>query len=444
MFFLLLMPQDCSASIVILAAGQSRRFLSKKSKVMHPLSGAPLLQHSLDAAAACDPLEIVVVASPPLAQDPAFVKLIKAYPHARVAIQHKPRGTADALRCAFEEAPPLGESVMVLLGDVPLLTASTLKSCQDHAHTHQADICVMTLTPEDPTGYGRCIVDDQERLVRIVEDKDATPDERTVSLCNSGIWWMTSDVLSRVKKLAPSPTTGELYLTDVVQHASVEGKICTFFAGPHDELLGINTRADLMNAEHLSQQRLRHKALAQGVTLYDMATTFFSYDTCVAADVTIEPFVFIGPGVTLDEGVTVHAHTVISHAHIQKNASVGPFASISQQTVLEESAVLGSFVEGKRLHMKKGAKAKHLSYLGDAVVGEHVNVGAGCVTCNYDGTHKHTTTIGSHTFVGANTSLIAPLVIGEHSVVGAGSVITDDVPTKNLALGRGRQVNKQK
>ena len=435
------MPQ--SLSLVVLAGGQGRRFLSKKNKILHLLGGQPVLAHVLQAAITLKPSEIVLVASPQLAREEDLSTLIQPYSDVRLSIQDQAKGTADALLCAFKSAPPKGEAIMTLLGDVPLIQPCTLEALQNHAHQKQADVCLISMNPPNPSGYGRCVLDKDGMLARIVEEADATQDEKRITRCNSGLWWLRRDTLSELSTISPSKGTGEVYLTDLIAKLREKNHACLTLDAPFETVLGINTRSDLAHAEALYQNTLRQKAMESGATLRDPSSIFLSFDTRVASDVTIEPFVTIGPNVRIESGATIHSHTHIRATHVGKNASVGPFASIVDNTHLEENVTIGSFVEGKRLTMKKGAKAKHLSYLGDASVGSFANIGAGVITCNYDGFKKNIKHIGAGAFVGANASLIAPLNVGQGALIGAGSVITQDVPTGSLALGRAHQVIKK-
>lgn len=432
-----------SLSLVILAGGQGKRFLSVKNKVLHELGGRPILTHILEAAAQLNPDEIVLVTSPQLQKDPELGEIAASYPNLRVATQEQAGGTADALLCAFQNNAPQGDAILTLLGDVPLITSDILHDLQKTCLETNAKMGLISMSPPDPFGYGRCLTDEHGRLMRIVEEREASEAVRSIPRCNSGLWWLDRSVLPELAHLKPSPKTGEVYLTDLVKTLHQQGHTCIAVDAPYEPLLGINTRADLAHAEALYQQGLRQKAMTAGATLRDPSSVFLSFDTKIAPDVTIEPFVTIGPGVCIESGATIHAYSYIRATHVGKNATVGPFASLSNNTRLDEGATMGSFVEGKRLVMGKHAKAKHLSYLGDANIEQYANIGAGVITCNYDGTQKHKTHIGQRAFVGANTSLVAPLAVGPGAVVGAGSVIVDDVPSGSLALGRARQVIKK-
>lgn len=423
--------------VVILAGGRSTRFRSRTSKVLHTLGGQPLIHYVLDAVHALSPIDCRLVVSPVL-----YEELIETQrQNTTLCRQPQPLGTGDALKHAFPSTTP-AHPILILLGDAPLITHDLLSTFLVHAKAHESDLCVMGMRFSDPSGYGRCLVDTDGQLARIVEEKEATSEEKAITLCNSGVIWMKPSLWPLLKKLEKRATSGEYYLTDLIDCAHAHGKNCTSYEGPFSLLQGINTRADLAQAELTLQKRFRQKALKSGVTLRDPDSTFLSYDTRLAQDVTLEPFVKCGPGVVLEEGVHVLSHTVLSHVHIKKDTVVGPFAHLLENTTLGEQSSIGNFVEMKRTTVGMRSKVKHLSYLGDATLEDNVNVGAGTITCNYDGQHKHATILKKNSFIGANSSLVAPVEIAEGACVGAGSVITKTVPPHTLAIARAPQIHK--
>ena len=421
--------------IAVLAAGQSRRFLSQTSKVLHVLAGKPILAHVLDSVSALEAGELIVVASPELAQNELFQQIVQTH-KARVAIQETQQGTADALLCALNVASDEEMPTLTLMGDAPLVPQALLERLR--ASMQQAQIGLLTMRLNDPKGYGRCLLDDAGSLVRIVEERDASAVEKQETLCYSGVLLCMPNALRLLADVQPSLATKELYITALVEYAVQQGYKTFFIEAAPQMLLGINTRQDLAICEALLQKTLREKALARGVTLRDPSTVFLSADTHFESDVVIEPFVTLGPGVCLEEGVHIKSFSTLSHTRVQQGAVIGPSAHLSENTVVGAETVLGNFVEVKRTQLGKNVKAKHLAYLGDAKVEDDVLIGAGAITCNFDGARKHSTTFKKGAFVGSNTTLVAPLVLGEQSFVAAGSTITKSVPEDNLAIARAQ------
>jgi len=425
-------------SVIILAAGQGTRMNSDLPKVLHALGAAPLLHHAMRAAQSLDPDRTIVVAGHGAE---AVSKAAKAFdPDVQIVLQAEQRGTGHAV----QQAAPLltGETgdAIVLYGDTPFLRTETLDRMMQARARHS--VVFLGFPAQDPARYGRMVTDGEE-LLRIVEFKDATPEERSLTLCNSGVVCAdTALLLDLVAQLDSANAAGELYLTDIVALARVRGLSAGVVIGDESETLGIDTRAQLARAETLFQTAMRAEALENGVTLTAPDTVFFALDTHIGRDAIIAPNVVFGPGVTVESGAVIHAFCHLEGCHVSRGASVGPFARLRPGAELAEDVHVGNFVEIKNAVLDEGVKVGHLTYLGDAHVGEHTNIGAGTVTCNYDGVMKHRTEIGARAFIGSDTMLVAPVTIGAGAMTASGSVITTDVPAKALALGRARQVNK--
>ena len=425
-------------SVIILAAGQGTRMNSGLPKVLHALGAAPLLHHAMRAAQSLDPDRTIVVAGHGAE---AVSKAAKAFdPDVQIVLQAEQRGTGHAV----QQAAPLltGETgdAIVLYGDTPFLRAETLDRMMQARARHS--VVFLGFPAQDPARYGRMVTDGEE-LLRIVEFKDATPEERSLTLCNSGVVCAdTALLLDLVAQLDSTNAAGELYLTDIVALARVRGLSAGVVIGDEAETLGIDTRAQLARAETLFQTAMRTEALENGVTLTAPDTVFFALDTHIGRDAVIAPNVVFGPGVTVESGAVIHAFCHLEGCHVSRGASVGPFARLRPGAELAEDVHVGNFVEIKNTVLDEGVKVGHLTYLGDAHIGEHTNIGAGTVTCNYDGVMKHRTEIGARAFIGSDTMLVAPVTIGAGAMTASGSVITTDVPAGALALGRARQVNK--
>lgn len=421
-------------AVVVLAAGKGTRMKSSRSKVLHPVAGRSLLGHVLDTAKVLDPDRIVVVVGPDM-EDVAA----EAAPHPTV-VQPEQRGTADAVKAA---KAPMADfengTVFILYGDTPFIGVDTLNAMLER-RAAGAGVVVLGFRPDDPGAYGRLIVDGADNLARIVEFAEANEEERAVTLCNSGVLAVDASALFRlVDAVDDNNAKGEFYLTDIVALARDDKIECAVVEADAEELQGINSRVDLAAAEAFWQERRRDQAMEDGVTLIDPATVYFSYDTQLGADVTIGPNVAFAPGVKVGRGSEIKAFSHLEGVVIGESASVGPFARLRPGAVLEDGVKIGNFVEVKNAVLGKGAKASHLSYIGDAEVGPEANIGAGTITCNYDGYFKYQTKIGAGAFIGSNTALVAPVAVGDGAVVGAGSVITDDVDEDALAVARGRQ-----
>jgi bifunctional UDP-N-acetylglucosamine pyrophosphorylase / glucosamine-1-phosphate N-acetyltransferase len=427
-----------AVSLIVLAAGQGTRMNSDLPKVLHMLGGAPLLHHAMATGRSLMPENVVVVAGH---GSDAVTKAALAFDDtAIVVIQTNQLGTAHAVAQAAPALAGVVGDAVVLFGDTPFIRAETLEAMQA-ARTQHA-VVVLGFHAADPGRYGR-LVTQGESLERIVEYRDASVEERNITLCNSGVVMAdTATLFDLVAQVGNTNAAGEYYLPDIVAIARAKGLSAGVVICDEAETLGINTRAELAHAEHLFQTRMRAEALDNGVTLTAPDTVFFALDTHIGRDATIGPNVIFGPGVTIESGAEIKGFCHLEGCHISRGAQVGPFARLRPGTELAEDVHVGNFVEVKNTVLDQGVKVGHLTYLGDAVVGEFTNIGAGTVTCNYDGVLKHSTTIGKRAFIGSDTMLVAPVTIGDDAMTGSGSVITEDVPAGALALGRAKQVNK--
>jgi bifunctional UDP-N-acetylglucosamine pyrophosphorylase/glucosamine-1-phosphate N-acetyltransferase len=423
-------------AVVILAAGQGTRMKSTLPKVLHRIAGRPMLGHVLAVARALGAERMVVVTAPGAE---AVAALAKEW-GAEATVQDRQLGTGHAVLAASAALGGFSGNVLVLFGDAPLLTASTLGRLV--AGLESADIATLGFQAANPTGYGRMIMDG-DALIRIVEQKDATPDERKITRVFAGMLaGKAATVFELLSKVGNQNAQGEFYLTDLIAIARGRGLKCAVVEGREGEMLGVNSRAQLAEAETAFQTRRRRELMEQGVTFLAPDTVFLSADTVIEPDAAIAQYVVFGPGVIIRKGAEIRAFCHIENAEIGANAIVGPFARLRGGAKLDAGVDIGNFVELKNAHLETGVKAHHLTYVGDAHVGARANIGAGTITCNYDGVQKHRTEIGADAFIGSNTALVAPVKIGEGAIVAAGSVITEEVPSNALALGRARQVTK--
>ena len=424
---------------IILAAGEGTRMRSATPKVLHEVGGMPIVGHVARAARAAGSDRIAMVTGP--GHDSIRKSVAAIDPQIAFFEQTERKGTGHAASMARELFKDAEGYVAVVYGDHPLLRGENFRVVLDRLDAG-LDVAILGFEPKDPTGYGRFIVEG-ERLLAIREHKDASEAERQIGLCNACILAFRAEVFNElIGKLDTNNAQGEYYLTDLVGLANAAGHKVGFGVAPENDVLGVNDRAQLARAEALFQDIRRQDFMKAGVTLKDPDSVWFSYDTEIARDVTIEPNVVFGPGVTIGEGAMIHAFSHIEGASIGPRASVGPFARLRPEARLGEGAKVGNFVEIKKADIGKGAKVSHLTYIGDATVGDDVNIGAGVITVNYDGYNKHRTVIGDRAFIGSNASLVAPVTVGEGALVASGSVITEDVPADALALGRSRQTNK--
>ncbi|MDD9901263.1 MAG: bifunctional UDP-N-acetylglucosamine diphosphorylase/glucosamine-1-phosphate N-acetyltransferase GlmU [Alphaproteobacteria bacterium] len=424
---------------IILAAGKGNRMKSALPKPLHPVAGLPMVSHVVRAAEALTPEKIIVVIGNDGQQVADTVK-----PHT-TAMQTVPNGTGGAALAAKDALAGFDGDILVIFGDTPMITPASLQKMVDARRQLPAIGAVFSgIRPKDPAAYGRMMLDDDGTLKKIVEFKDATAEEKKITLCNGGVVCADgAKLFDWLAQIGNDNAQGEYYLTDLPQIARKDNRQTLVVELPEEDVAGVNDRVELAHMERAMQQRLRKQHMLNGVTLVDPETVYFSADTIVGQDTTIEPNVWFGTGVTLADNVTVKSSSYIEGADIAAGASIGPFARIRSGTRLGPDTLVGHFVEIKNTHMAKGAKAKHLSYLGDGDVGENVNIGAGTIFCNYDGYFKHKTKIGNGATIGANTALIAPVTIGAGAYIGAGSAIYQDVKDNALALTRAPQLQKE-
>lgn len=425
-------------SLIVLAAGMGTRMNSDMPKVLHKVAAAPLLHHALRAGASLGPEKVVVVTGHGA---DAVAKAAQAYDEAIETVVQEPQlGTAHAVAQA---APLLADApgdAIVLYGDTPFIKSETLETMLA-ARDHHA-VVVLGFHAADPGRYGRLLTDG-DTLLAIREFKDATDAERAVTLCNSGVICADAKTLfALVAEVGNTNASGEYYLTDIVELARAKGLSAGVVICDEAETLGVNTRVQLAEAEAAFQARARAEALDNGVTLTAPDTVFFGYDTVVGRDAIIGPNVLFGPGVTIESGAEIKGFCHLEGAHVSRGADVGPFARLRPGAELAEDVHVGNFVEIKNAILDEGVKVGHLSYIGDADVGEFTNIGAGTVTCNYDGVMKHRTRIGKRAFIGSDTMLVAPVTVGDGALTASGSTITEDVPAEAVALARAKQVNK--
>ncbi|MBK9077678.1 MAG: bifunctional UDP-N-acetylglucosamine diphosphorylase/glucosamine-1-phosphate N-acetyltransferase GlmU [Hyphomicrobium sp.] len=426
-----------SALIVVLAAGKGTRMKSSLPKVLHKVAGRSMLGHVLDLATRCDAAKVAVVVGPDMAKVEAEAAAV--FLGAEIATQVNQRGTGDAVLAARSAIDAHEGDVIVLYADTPLIRPSTIARICAKLN-EGANVAVLGFRPKDPTGYGRLLTDASGALLAIREDKDASPAERQVDLCNSGVIAFRVPRLTQLlDRIGNSNAKGEYYLTDAVEIARADGLQTAVVECDEDEVLGVNARSQLAEAEAIWQQRARLAFMDSGVTMIAPDTVWLSFDTSIANDVTIEPNVFFGPGVTVESGAEIKANCHFEGAVIGRDARIGPFARLRPGAKLASEVHVGNFVEVKNVAMGQGSKANHLAYLGDGSVGAKANIGAGTIFCNYDGFNKSKTEIGEGAFIGSNSSLVAPIKIGAGAYIGSGSVITKDVGAGALALERSAQ-----
>lgn len=425
-------------ALIILAAGQGTRMQSDMPKVLHKIAGVPMLTHVMAAGASVAPDRIVVVTGH--GSDAVAAAAQEVDDRAVTVEQDAQLGTGDAVAQARAALADFDGTALVLFGDTPFIREQTLTDMRDAAQ--RSDVVVLGFTPEDPGRYGRLILAGNS-LERIVEFKDASDEERAINICNGGLMACRAELLfDLVSAISNDNAAGEYYLTDIVGIARKRGHSAAVVTCDEDETIGINTRAQLVQAEGYFQSRARALALSDGVTLVAPDTVFFARDTVIGRDAVIEPNVVFGPGVTVETGAQIRAFSHLEGCHVSRGAVVGPFARLRPGAELAEDVHVGNFVEIKNAEIAEGAKINHLSYVGDATVGARSNIGAGTVTCNFDGVMKHHTQIGADAFIGSSTMLVAPVSVGDGALTASGSVITQDVPADALGIGRARQVNR--
>ena len=414
-------------AVIVLAAGKGTRMKSDLHKVLHPIAGRPMIEHLLASAKELEPERQATAG------------------RAVIAVQEPQLGTGHAVQQAESALAGFEGDVLILYGDVPFVRPETMRAMIERLHGADAPaVVVLGFEPEDPLQYGRVLAHDDGRIAMMVEYKDATDEQRACRLCNSGLMAVRSaDLFELLAKVGNDNAQGEHYLVDIVNIATLEGRTCAVILtdDPH-EVGGINSRGELAEAEARWQRQRRLRAMAEGATLVAPETVFFAWDTRLGRDVTVEPNVVFGPGVSVADDVVIHAFCHLEGATLESGSSVGPFARLRPGAVLKANAKVGNFVEMKNAVLGEGAKASHLTYLGDAEVGAHANIGAGTITCNYDGYFKHHTVIGERAFIGSNSALVAPVRIGADAIVAAGSAVTRDVADGELRLVRGEQLVK--
>ncbi|WP_421592468.1 bifunctional UDP-N-acetylglucosamine diphosphorylase/glucosamine-1-phosphate N-acetyltransferase GlmU [Shinella sp. M27] len=425
---------------VILAAGESTRMKSAQSKVLHPVANRPMIAHVVEALAKAGISDIALVLGRDADKVEAAAK--NAAIQSSVHLQTERLGTAHAVLAARNAIAKGYDDVLIVFGDTPLITEAPLIAAREGLAAG-ADVVVIGFRTADPTGYGRLLVENGE-LLAIREHKDASEAERAITYCNGGLMAIDGrKALGLIDRIGNNNAKGEYYLTDIVEVVRADGGRAIAVEAPEEELTGCNTRAELAVIERLWQQRRRHQMMIDGVSMIAPETVFLSFDTQIARDVTIEPNVVFGPGVTVESGAVIHSFSHIEGAQVGANAEIGPYARLRPGAKLGEGSKVGNFTEVKKAEIGAGAKVNHLSYIGDAFIGAHTNVGAGTITCNYDGINKHITRIGADAFIGSNTSLVAPVTVGNGAYIASGSVITVDVPDDAVAFGRARQENKE-
>jgi bifunctional UDP-N-acetylglucosamine pyrophosphorylase / glucosamine-1-phosphate N-acetyltransferase len=422
---------------IVLAAGEGKRMRSSLPKALHKIAGRSMLAHVLDSVRRAGVDSLAVVVGPDRADVQAEV--LRAAPDADVFVQTERRGTAHAVLAAREVLSRGFDDVLVVFADTPLVRPETFSLLLEK-RSAGAGVVALGFEPADPAGYGRLLTDPDGKLLAIREHKDASASERKVSLCNAGLMALDgARALEWLERIDDDNAQKEFYLPDAVEVARREGAFCAIVTAQAGEVLGVNDKAQLAEAEAEIQRRLRLDAMREGATLIAPDTVFFSYDTVLAPDAVVEPHVVFGPGVTVGEGAVIHSFSHLEGANLAHDVSIGPYARLRPGAKLAQGARVGNFVEIKQAEIGEGAKVNHLTYIGDATIGPRANIGAGTITCNYDGFLKYRTTIGADAFIGSNSSLVAPVEIGAGAYVGSGSVVTKNVAADALAVARGRQ-----
>lgn len=447
-----------NVAAVILAAGKGTRMKSGLVKVLHPAAGRPMIAWPVDAARAAGAAPVVLVVGH---QSEAVQTAFHGAADIRIALQEEQLGTGHAVACARDALAGFSGTVLILCGDAPLLRVETLQGLIAFHREQGASLSVLTAVMDNPYGYGRVIRDAAGRVVRIVEQKDASPDEQAVCEINSGIYCMEAGFLfANIGSISSANAQQEFYLTDLVSIAASKGLTCLGRSTDDaDEIMGVNDRAQLAEASRILRQRINHELMCAGVSLIDPQHTYIDHGVSIGPDTVIHPncrisgSTTVGSGCTIESGVSIDTCSIGNDCHIksgsvlegsqlQAEVSVGPMAHLRPGTVLNDHVKIGNFVETKKIVMGAGSKASHLTYLGDAEIGRNVNIGCGTITCNYDGVNKHRTVIGDDVFIGSDVQLVAPVTVGRNSLVAAGTTVTVDVPPDSLALSRVPQVNK--
>lgn len=423
---------------IVLAAGEGTRMASGKAKVLHRIGRRTLIAHVLEAVWAAGVARIAVVVGPH--REDVATAVRRVAPHAQIFVQQERRGTAHAVLAA-RAALERGDDLLIVYGDTPLLRPATLSALLDAVE--EAAVSVLGFRPADPSGYGRLIVEGNE-ILAIREERDASTAEKKIRLCNAGAMALAgAHALKLLERITDKNAKREFYLTDAVAVARAAKLKVVVREATEEEVMGVNDKSQLAGAEAGLQARLRETAMKAGASLLAPDTVHLASDTKLGRDVVVEPYVVFGPGVVVEEGAVIRSFSHLEGAHIGAGASVGPFARLRPGTKLGAGARIGNFVETKAAEFGAGAKANHLAYVGDASIGADANIGAGTITCNYDGFQKHRTEIGKGAFIGSNSALVAPVKVGDGAYIASGSVITGNVPADALGVARGRQVNKE-
>ena len=431
---------DRSCLSIILAAGEGTRMKSSLPKVLHKIAGLPLVCHVVRQVQSIGKSDIAVVVGRGADEVSSAVKEFSKT--ANIYLQKERLGTAHAVLSAREMLSKNYDDVLIVFGDTPLIEAKSLECARDEL-AHGADIVVMGFVTENPSGYGRLIEKDG-KLIAIVEEKDATTEQKKIKFCNGGVMALNGKLaLSLLEQIKNENAKKEYYLTDIVKIGVSRELEVRAISIPFENVIGVNTRFELSEAEALWQKRKARELMLSGVTMLRPETVYFSYDTAINGDVIIEPNVFFGLNVKVETGVIIHGFSHLEGAIVKAQSEIGPYARLRPGAILENSSKVGNFCEIKNAIIGEGAKVNHLTYIGDAVVGGHTNIGAGTITCNYDGFNKWKTIIGENAFIGSNSALVAPVEIGDGAYVASGSVITDQVPENSVAFGRARQINKE-
>ncbi|WP_066704129.1 bifunctional UDP-N-acetylglucosamine diphosphorylase/glucosamine-1-phosphate N-acetyltransferase GlmU [Celeribacter ethanolicus] len=427
-----------ATALILLAAGQGTRMNSDLPKVLHPIGNAPMFAHALASGSALEPQRTVLVVGH--GGDLVAAEAAMIDENIVIARQEEQLGTAHAVLQAKDALAAFEGDAIVLYGDTPFISEDTILRMAEARKS--ADVVVLGFEAADPARYGRLVMEG-DRLTRIVEYKDATEAQRAITFCNSGLIAADASVLfDLLDQVGNDNAAGEYYLPDIVEIAWKTGRTATAVACDESETLGVNTRTELARAEAIFQSAKRAEALDNGVTLLAPETVFFSLDTYIGRDTVVEPNVIFGPGVTVESGARLRAFSHFEGCHVSMGATVGPFARLRPGAELANNAHIGNFVEVKNALIGEGTKVNHLTYIGDADIGDGTNVGAGTITCNYDGVFKHRTVVGRNAFIGSNTMLVAPVTVGDEAMTASGSVITSNVEAGALAIGRAKQVNK--
>ena len=426
-------------AIIILAAGRGERMNSETPKVMHKIAGAPMIMHTLRTAKSLDPDRIIVITG--YGAEQVEKEISELEPEIDFVRQIEQKGTGHAVKCAEKMLKNFTGNTLILYGDVPFISPDTLELLIEEKESG-TDLVVLGFESKQPGNYGRLIIEN-DQLISIVEAKDATTEQLKITLCNSGVLYTENKILFQLlSNITNENANQEYYLTDIVEAAKDQNLSIKVVCCDELETLGVNTRSELSSAELTFQIRARERIIENGVTLSQPDTTYFSFDTEIGREACIGPNVVFGPGVTIESGAEILPFCHLEGCHISKGAKIGPFARLRPGTELSEDVKVGNFVEIKNSTISAKSKINHLSYIGDTTIGENSNIGAGTITCNYDGISKHTTEIGNDVFIGSNTLLVAPVSVGDNSMTASGTIVTESIPSGNLAIGRVKQVNK--